>query len=306
MGRKVFDTPFGNGTDMLPVEEGKYRLIWCHECPWSQRQRITMKLLGLDRVISCGTVSPVWTMEHQWNFSHKEGGVDPVLKIHDLKEAYDAADPSYEGEVIVPTLVDIGSGKAVNNDHLKMMGYWEKEWKPFHGNDAPDLCPQEQQKEIRELQGEIERTLLPAGFRAAVAQTQEEYDRVYDSYYGLLDRLEKRLEKSRFLFGSHVTEADITFYVFLIRYDLAYYGMGMNRSLLSSFKNLSDYARELYHVPAFRETTFLADIKEGVQKMDIRSNPRQIVTKGPDMSAWEEPVSRASLSDDPENMFLRR
>ena len=34
-----FDTPFGEEEGQLPVEAGRYRLLWAPVCPWAHRSR---------------------------------------------------------------------------------------------------------------------------------------------------------------------------------------------------------------------------------------------------------------------------
>lgn len=59
-----FDTPFGNNEGDLPVEAGRYRLLWTPICPWATRQVIVLKLLGIDEsVISIGTANPIRTQK---------------------------------------------------------------------------------------------------------------------------------------------------------------------------------------------------------------------------------------------------
>ncbi|UQT40486.1 hypothetical protein M5E89_06100 [Acidaminococcus intestini] len=53
-----FTTPFGEGPGFLPVEAGRYRLIWSRHCPWAHRIAIAIDLLGLDQVISKGLSIP--------------------------------------------------------------------------------------------------------------------------------------------------------------------------------------------------------------------------------------------------------
>ena len=43
----------------LPVEKDRYRLVWSKHCPWAHRIAIAIDLLGLDKVISKGTVDPL-------------------------------------------------------------------------------------------------------------------------------------------------------------------------------------------------------------------------------------------------------
>ena len=88
-----FNTPFGFSDGELPVEAGRYRLLWAPICPWAHRQIIAFKLLGLDEIISVGTASPVRTPKG-WEFSLDPGGVDPVLGIRYLPEIYEETDPA--------------------------------------------------------------------------------------------------------------------------------------------------------------------------------------------------------------------
>lgn len=83
----VFDKHFGDGEGQLPVVPDRYRLIWMPGCPHSNKAMITLRLLGLDRVISVGECG-VLRDPRGWIFSEDLGGVDPVLKIHYLDDAY--------------------------------------------------------------------------------------------------------------------------------------------------------------------------------------------------------------------------
>lgn len=120
--RNRFTTPFGNGQGELPVEAGRYRLLWTPICPWAHRQIIAIKLLGLEDSISIGTASPIRT-EKGWEFSLDKDGIDPVLKIRYLPEIYAETDPEYNGRATVPAVVDIKQRKVVNNDYFKLTNY---------------------------------------------------------------------------------------------------------------------------------------------------------------------------------------
>ena len=37
-----FDTPFGEEEGQLPVEAGRYRLLWAPVCPWAHRSIIVI------------------------------------------------------------------------------------------------------------------------------------------------------------------------------------------------------------------------------------------------------------------------
>lgn len=291
-----FTTPFGNGEGELPVEAGRYRLLWAPVCPWAHRQIIAFKLLGLEDVISVGTANPVRT-EKGWEFSLDEGGIDPVLGIRYLPEIYTQTDPEYAGRATVPTVVDLKTRKVVNNDYFKLTNYWETVWKPFHKADAPDLYPEDLRKDIDELNDIIFHEVNNGVYKAGFAITQEEYERAYDVLFARLDWLEERLSKQRYLFGDKITDSDIRLYVTLARFDVAYYLVfRTNRNRLIDFPNLWNYAKDLYQTPGFGDTTDFDAIKRGYQLGSHSQNPYQIVANGPDISIWNIPHKRESLS----------
>ncbi|MCC8122803.1 MAG: glutathione S-transferase C-terminal domain-containing protein [Oscillospiraceae bacterium] len=299
-----FDTPFGDGEQELPVEAGRYRLLWTPICPWAHRQMIALKLLGLDRVISVGTANPVRT-EHGWEFSLDEGGVDPVLNIRYLPEIYAETDPDYTGRATVPAVVDVKKRSVVNNDYFKLTNYWETVWKPLHKPGAPELYPEDLQAEIDTLNDIIFHDVNNGVYKAGFAKNQEAYEKAYDALFERLDWLEERLSTRRYLFGDYITDADIRLYVTLARFDAAYYMVfRTNRNRLIDFPNLWNYAKDLYEIPEFGGTTDFEAIKRGYQLGSQAENPYHILAKGPDLSVWNEPHDRARLSHDGAQKFL--
>lgn len=287
-----FDTPFGNKPGMLPVEAGRYRLIWAAICPWAHRQMIVIKLLGLENVISVGKVAPIRT-EHGWEFSLDPNGVDPVLGIRYLPEIYAKTDPEYNGRATVPTVVDVKTGKVVNNDYFKLTNYWETAFKPFHKAGAPDLYPEHLRTEIDELNDVIFHEVNNGVYKAGFARSQKAYEHAYHLVFNRLDELEKRLSKSRYLFGDHITDSDIRLYVTLARFDVAYYAaFNTNRNRIIDFPNLWAYVRDLYQIPAFGETTDFESIKKGYFLGNNAHNPYDILPLGPDVSHWHTPHNR--------------
>lgn len=292
-----FITPFGDGPNDLPVEKDRYRLIASYACPWAHRQLIALKLLGLENVISVGVVDPVRptnVARTDWSFSLDQDAVDPVLGVHYLSELYLKTDSTYQGRFTVPAVIDLQTGKVVNNDFLGLLRHWETQWTRFHKPDAPDLYPEKDQAAIDELNDLIFNDINNCVYKAGFATSQSAYEEAYDTLFDRLDILEKRLSQSRYLFGDHITDSDIRLYVTLVRFDVAYYnGFRTNRNRLVDFPNLWAYARDLYQQPAFRETTHFDHIKKHYHLSAI-DNPRQIVPKGPDESIWLQPHGRAT------------
>jgi putative glutathione S-transferase len=296
--RNRFTTPFGSGKDELPVETNRYRLIWARMCPWAHRQIIILNLLGLDEVISVGTVNPVRT-SRGWEFSLDPGGVDPVLGIRFLSEAYEKGDPNYTGGATVPAVVDVKTGGVVNNDFFKLSNYWETVWTPFHKQGAPDLYPPDLRPEIDALNKILFSEVNNAVYQAGSAQTQNEYEKAYDLFFARLDRLEERLSKYRYLFGEGITDSDIRLYVTLVRFDIVYHGVfKINRNRLIDFPNLWNYAKDLYQTPGFGDTTDFDAIKRGYHLGSRENNPYQILAVGPDLSIWNEQHDRAKFTRD--------
>lgn len=290
-----FTTPFGDKPGELPVEKDRYRLLWAPICPWAHRAVIVRRLLGLEEVISLGTVHPVRTTRG-WSFSLDEGGVDPVLGIHYLPEIYAKSDANYTGRATVPAVVDVKKGIVVNNDYFKLTHYFEVAFKKFHKPGAPDLYPEDLRPEIDSLNDVIFHEVNNGVYKAGFAQTQSAYETAWDALFNRLDILEQRLATQRYLFGDRITDSDIRLYVTLARFDVAYYSVfRTNRNRVIDFPHLWGYARDLYQTPGFGDTTDFHAIKQGYQLGDFNANPYQILAKGPDVSLWHFPHQRAEL-----------
>lgn len=289
--KNLFTTPFGEGEGKLPIEADRYRLIVSPVCPWAHRQRIALALLGLNDVISTGITNPIRT-ERGWVFSDYKDGKDPILGVESLDDVYRATDPDFTGRATVPAIVDIKTGKVVNNDYHKLTNYFEVEWKRFHKPDAPDLYPEELREEIDAMNEIIFNDVNNGVYKAGFARSQQAYEAAYDALFARLDELEERLSHSRYLFGDRLTDADIRLWVTLVRFDAAYnLAFKVNRNKLIDFPNLWNYAKDLYTIPAFRDTTDFDGIKRGYL-LSASRNTFGILSKGPDLSIWDEPHDR--------------
>ncbi len=301
----VFDKLFGSGEDRLPVEADRYRLIWMPGCPHSNKAVITLRLLGIDRVISIGECG-VLRDPRGWVFSEDIGEVDPVLKIHYLDDAYLKGDPAFTGRSTVPSIVDVTSGKVVQNDPVNIPKYLATDWKKFHKENAPDLYPEAIRSEIDEWSDYINKEVNAYG--CGFARDQQTYDEAFESYFASLDTLEKRLADRRFVNGDYITLSDIHLFVALIRFHINYHLVfGVNRKRLEDYPNLWGYTRDIYQTPGFYEYTKLEWIKKHYQlSPHMRAklgNVHGLLGTGPDNRALLLPTGREALSSDPENKF---
>lgn len=301
----VFNKHFGEGEDKLLVEKDRYRLIWMPGCPHSNKAVITLRLLGLDKVISIGETG-ILRDPRGWVFSEDLGGVDPVLKIHYLDDAYLKGDPDFVGRSTVPAIVDITMGAVVQNEPFDIPKYFVEDWKKYHKENAPDLYPENLKSEIDEQSDFINKGVN--AYLCGFARNQESYEKGYKIYFDTLDALEERLSTRRFVNGDYITLSDIHLYVALIRFHVNYHLVfGANKKRLEDYPNLWGYTRDLYQTAAFYEYTKLELIKRHYQQSPHmrakQGNVYGLVALGPDNRDLLKPTDRKNLSSDPENKF---
>ena len=293
MGEEMTKTPVPHfagilGSAAYPIEAGRYRLIWSEICPWSQRIAILRRLLGLEDIISEGKVNPVIT-EQGWQFSLDEGQRDPVLDIDYLMAIYKQTDVNYLGRATIPVIVEVTTKKIVNNESQEIMLQLETNFSDFVKSDAPDLYPKNLRADIDALNAILLEEINQGVYKMKNAKTQVDYEKYFSIFFNRLDELDVRLADRRFLFGEQLTDSDIRLYVSLARLDVAYYStFRANRNRLTDFPNLWRYAKELYQIPAFRETTNFDAIKKGFALNNLEGNPNHIISLGPDTSIWNK------------------
>lgn len=139
-----------DGRDGYPVEAGRYRLVAARACPWANRTLIVRRLLGLEDAISLGLCGPTHD-KNSWTFDLDPGGLDPVLQIPRLKDAYEKRFPGYPKGITVPAIVDVPTGEVVTNDFPQITIDFSLEWTAFHRDGAPELYPEHLRDEIDEV-----------------------------------------------------------------------------------------------------------------------------------------------------------
>ena len=280
---------------LWPVEPGRYRLVAAAACPWANRAIIVRNLLGLQDVISLGLAGPTHDAR-SWTFDLDPGGVDPVLGIERLQEAYFKRYPDYPRGITVPAIVEEASGKVVTNDFPWITHDFFHEWTDFFADDAPDLWPRALREEMDEVNQRVFTEVNNGVYRCGFAGSQEAYDAAYSRLFAALDWLEERLSGQRYLVGDQLTESDIRLFTTLARFDAVYHGhFKCNRQKLVEFPALWAYARDLYQTPGIGETLDFDQIKQHYYVVHTDLNPTQIVPAGPDLSGWDEPHGRESL-----------
>ena len=287
-----------DGTEW-PVEAGKYRLVVAHACPWANRAWITHRVLGLDGAMSVAVAGPLHDPS-SWNFHLDSDGLDPVLGVHKLQEAFFNRYPDYPRGITVPAVVDIDSVSVVTNDFPVIEQDLSTEWSAFHRDGAPDLWPGDKIDEMEEVMDQIFHDVNNGVYKSGFASSQAAHEEAYDALFVRLDALEERLSTQRFLMGDSITQADIRLWPTLIRFDAVYHNhFKCNRNKIAEMPALWAYTRDLFQTPGFGDTIDFPNIKAHYYEVHTGINPTGITPKGPDLSGLSTPHGREALSDRP-------
>ena len=297
--RYIADRITADGRDGWPVEPGRYRLVVSRACPWASRAIIVRRLLGLEDVLSMGVCGPTHD-QRSWTFDLDPGGVDPVLGIERLQQAYFARFPEYPRGITVPAIIDIPTGAVVTNDYAQMTLDLSTQWSRFHRDGAPDLYPEPLRAEIDEVAEVVYRDVNNGVYRCGFARSQAAYEQSFERLFARLDWLSGRLATRRYLIGDTITEADVRLFTTLVRFDPAYHGhFKCNLRKLTEIPVLWAYARDLFQTPGFGDTVDFTHIKDHYYRVHTGINPTQIVPAGPDLMGWLDPHHRAELGGRP-------
>ena len=288
-----------DGRDGYPVEAGRYRLVVARACPWANRTIIVRRLLGLEDALSIGFCGPTHD-ERSWTFDLDPDGVDPVLGIHFLRDAYNKRISDYPKGITVPAIVDVPTGEVVTNDFPQITIDMSTEWTAHHRDGAPQLYPEPLRDEIDEVSQRIYTEVNNGVYRCGFAGSQRAYERAYDRLFTALDWLTDRLADQRYLVGDTITEADVRLFTTLARFDPVYHGhFKTNRAKLSEMAVLWAYARDLFQTPGFGDTIDFVQIKQHYYIVHSDINPTGVVPKGPDLANWLTPHGREALGGRP-------
>ncbi len=265
------------------AEPGRYHLYIALICPWAHRAYLTLKLKGLEDVISLSIVEPALT-DQGWRFGDYPGstGADDLLGATYMHEIYTHSDPSFTGRATVPVLWDKKTRRIVNNESADIVKILNDAFNAFATNDI-DLRPDDIVAEIDALSPRLYDALNNGVYKSGFASTQGAYEEAVSGVFAMLDELEARLgDGGPFLFGERLTESDIRLFVTLARFDAAYHGVfKCNIRRITDYPALSTFLRGFVDFdPAIRETISIDHIKAGYYSIKAL-NPNGVIPVGP-------------------------
>ena len=301
----TFITPFGYKEGEIEPLANRYVIYWANFCNWSNRPVIVRDILGLTNIIADESVLPTAkSNKYGWGFTNYKDHKDPITGAYFLSEFYRNAKKDYNGRSTTPAIVDLETKSTVNNDYHRLTNYLEVKFRKFQPTNAPDLYPKAYRKEIDEFNDWLFPHVNNGHYRMAFAQEVEPFDEAYDDFYDSLEKLDKRLETNRFLFGDYITDSDIRFYVTLVRWETWYYqNVGPIKKRIFSYKNIGEYVKDLYQIPEFRKYTFFPT-NESKNDRSFRAFSERIAPKVDYYTLWQSDGKRRLLSNDPNHVYL--
>jgi len=284
-----------DGSTAYPAAAGRYHLYVSLACPWASRTIIFRKLKGLEDAIGMTIVDP-FRNEKGWAFRDPERtrpgspldklddfeSTDPVGGFHYLSQAYTATDPNFKERVTVPVLWDKKTKKIVNNCEDDICPIFNSVFNEFAKNKNIDFFPKDIKDEHAKLSDFLYDNINNGVYRAGFAMRQRAYEVSCKKLFDALDEMEKRLSKSRYLFGNRMVEADWRLFCTLIRFDVVYHGhFKCNLRRIIDYPNLQGYLLDLYQHPGVAETVSIDHIKRHYYMTHEEINPTRIVPLGP-------------------------
>ena len=282
-----------DGSTSYPAAAGRYHLYVSLACPWASRTIIFRKLKGLEDAVGMTIVDPIrdekgWALRNpsnKWPPDESFESTDPINCFHYLSEAYAATDPSFDGRVTVPVLWDKQTKKIVNNCEDDICPMFNNVFNDFAKNKEVDLFPKDIEAEHSKLCDFLYNNINNGVYKAGFAIRQRPYEISCKKLFDALDEMEKRLSKSRYLFGNGIVEADWRFFCTLIRFDVVYHGhFKCNLRRIIDYPNLQGYLLDLYQQPGISETVSIDHIKRHYYMTHEEINPTRIVPLGPTLN----------------------
>lgn len=269
-------------------ESNRYHLYVSYACPWAHRTLIYRSLKDLENHITVSVVHPDmldngWCFKNAFNDEYKGSTEDHLFQFKYLRDIYLKADPNITTSVTVPILWDKKTNTIVNNESSEIIRIFNSGFNELTKNSL-DFFPLNLSEKINELNEKIYHDINNGVYRSGFAKTQSAYEDAVNKLFSCLDEIEFILEHNKYLLGDEITETDLRLIPTLLRFDIVYVThFKCNKKRIKDYKNLSRYTRELYEIPAIKNSTNFDHIKRHYYFSHQNINPYQIIPLGPDI-----------------------
>lgn len=239
----------------FPAEKGRYALYLSPLCPWAHRTIIVRTIKGLEDIVDLYEVDGG---SEGWRFTG-EGRVlaaDPLYGLKSIRDLYKKVDPDFPGRFTVPVLWDKKTHTIVNNESSEIIRMFSSAFdhlipEPLRESNRPGggLYPEPLRAQIDELNEWVYDKINNGVYKVGFSPAQESYEANLYPLFDALDRVESILaDGRRFLFGEHLTEADVRLYTTIVRFDVAYHTVFMCnlKSIRHDYPHIYLWARRLY------------------------------------------------------------
>jgi putative glutathione S-transferase len=242
----------------------RYHLYLAKACPWANRLEILVRLLGMTEYFPITFVDPVFAEigdgRTGWVFT--EDFPDTLNGKDSLYEVYLKYHPDYEGKATTPMLLDKKTGTIVSNESRDMLKSLCWGCKDLHKEGTPDYYPREKEALIDEWTDKMYDPLLNGVYKCGFTTDQDVYDKQIESMFSLLDEVDERLGKNKWMLGDEFSVLDLVIGVTLCRFDAVYYVHFMCcKQHIYDYEHLSNYARSFYQLEHVKAATDLEKCK---------------------------------------------
>lgn len=271
-----------SGKGGFTAEKDRYHLYVSHACPWAHRTLIFRQLKGLEDFITVSAVHP-YMLDKGWTFEQDEHGAsgDALFNSDFMHQIYTQNKTDYTGRVTVPVLWDKKQNCIVSNESSEIIRMFNSAFNHLTGN-ADDYYPKHLRADIDKINELIYNNINNGVYRCGFATTQVAYENAFENLFNALEKVEKTLDKNRYLIGDTLTEADWRLFTTLVRFDAVYVGhFKCNLKRIADYPNLSGYLRELYQYSDIKATVNMEHIKSHYYYSHDMINPTRVVPKGP-------------------------
>lgn len=302
----------------FPPEAGRYHLYASYACPGSHRALIVRALKGLQDIISVTIVHPTWRHTNPnnrrdrhrgWIFgdpngepfhntmgrggpfpaAYEDNDPDPILGAYSVRNIYEYSEDT-SGKYTIPLLWDTKLNTIVNNESSDISYMLNSSFNDFSKVSELDLYTEDDEDGLDRL-NEVSQWLYPmmihGVYRCGFAKTQQAYDIAIEELTDAFDAADELLQHQRYLTGDTLTDADIRFFVTLIRFDEVYaFYFRANTRLVLMTPALLNFCREIYQMPGIARTCQMDQIKAHFFGSHAEWNKYSVVPRGLDFMRY--------------------